>query len=933
MPLESNKLQLAIRCALALAASGVTCAQAQEPTAGAAGDEPATLDRIEVTGSRIRRMDTETASPVQVISRQDIERTGKTTLGEFLQTLAVDGAGTVPKSFGNGFASGASGVSLRGLGAGSTLVLVNGRRVAPYGLADDGQKVFTDLSIIPMEAVDRVDILKDGASSIYGSDAIAGVVNVILRKDFEGLVARASIGQSDEGDGTERKVSATVGQGSLDTDGYNFFFSLEAAKSDEVFVRDRTGRKWIGTGDITPWGYDPLDFGGLVGFIAPGGASQNSPVGAIEYGPGDWRSLQGEAACRQLSTQTSFQDPNPNPLNRGCVWDTAQFLALQPKQDYVNFFSRATFALSDTTEIYTEFALGKKSSSFDNTPSGVSGAWASPLGGAINASSGPNATVLGADHPDNPLGVDTRLRYSAFDVGPRRTTTDNQFVRFLAGVEGALGEWDYDLAYLHSGTVLHQERTGFLHYGRVRQVLTDGDSTPYGWWRLGTNAASNSQALYDYISPTIGARGDTELDSVEVAFTRSLAELQGGDMGLALGAEWRRLKAKLEPVTFTDESNIIGLGYSAYDGEETVLSAYAELVAPVLETLELSGAVRVDSYRDGETKATPKVGAKWQPVNWLALRGTYAEGFRSPNPAESAGSSVGFASVNDPVRCSIVPTPSNCPSQVAFVNRPNPDLEPEESKSYTVGLVLQPTDNTTVAVDAWRIKREKEITTMSVTQSMADPANVIRSDDDVPGFPGSGTLLAVLTNYINANSTTVQGIDLDARQLFPFEPGNLSLDLQWSHINKYEIDDGTVYDIAGTHDNCNVTNCIGTPKNRANLGATFDAGMWSLSGVVNYRGAFDNTVPYSSGTGDECAAVFANGEPAPGGCEIPSFYSVDLSGTWDLTDHLQLFGSVQNVTDRIAPLDPTTYGALNYNPLDFSGAMGRFYSLGLRVSL
>ena len=933
MPLESNKLRLAIKCALALVAGGVSCAQAQAQEPTDATGEPATLDRVQVTGSRIRRLETETASPVQVITREDIDRTGRTTLGDFLQTLAIDGQGSVPKSFGNGFATGASGVSLRGLGAGSTLVLVNGRRIAPYGLADDGQKVFTDLSIIPMDAVERVDILKDGASAIYGSDAIAGVVNVILRTDFEGLIARGSIGQSDEGDGTERKVSATVGQGDLDTDGYNFFFSLEAAKTDQIYVRDRAGRKWIGNGDISPWGYDPEDYGGLVGFIPSGSAAQASPVGAIEYGPGDWRSLQGEAACRQLSTQTAFQDPNPNPLNRGCIWSTAQFLSLQPKQDYVNFFSRATFALSDTSAVYTELALGKKNSSFQLTPSGVSGAWASPLGGAINANSGPNATVLGADHPDNPLGVDARLRYTAFDVGPRRTTIDNQFVRFLAGIEGVWGEWDYDLSYLHSGTVLHQERTGFLHFGRVREVLTDGDSSPYGWWRLGTNAGANSQALYDYISPTIGARADTELDSVEVAFSRSLAELRGGDLGLALGAEWRRQKAKLDPVSFTNESNIIALGYSAYDGEETVLSGYAELIAPVLETLELSAAVRVDSYRDGDTKATPKVGAKWQPVDWFALRGTYAEGFRAPNPAETAGSSVGFATINDPVRCSIEPTPSNCPSAVALINRPNPDLEPEESKSYTVGFLLEPTDNTTVSIDAWRIKREKEITTASLEQSLANPANAIRSDDDVPGFPGSGTLLAVFTGYINAASTTVQGVDLDARQLFPLGPGNLTLDLQWSHINKYEINDGTVYDIAGTHDNCNVTNCVGTPKNRANLGATFDAGIWSLSGVVNYRGAFDNTVPYSSGTGDECAAVFADGEPAPRGCEIPSFYSVDLSGTWDLTDHVQLFGSVQNVTDRIAPLDPTTYGALNYNPLDFSGALGRFYSLGVRLSL
>lgn len=909
-------------------ASVAPAALAQETPPPESQTDTTTLDRIEVTGSRILRTDSETASPVQVIQREEIDRTGKKTVGEYLQTLTVDGSGSVPKSFGAGFATGASGVSMRGLGAGSTLVLVNGRRIAPYGMADDGQKVFTDLSIIPLEAVERVEVLKDGASSIYGSDAIAGVVNIILRKDFIGAVATASYGASEEGDGDESKVALTWGTGDLSADGFNFFFSVEAGKSDEVFVRDRKDRKWIGTGDITPWGYDPTAFGGLAGYIPPGGISQNTPVGAIEYGPGDWRSLQGPEACAQLSTATTQTDPNG-----GCVWDVSQFLSLQPEQEYLNFFSRGTFALSDTAELYTEFAYGKKSSSFNNTPSGVSGAWASPLGGAINASSGPGAVVLGANHPDNPLGVDARLRYTAFDVGPRYSDTENQFFRFLVGVSGIAGEWDYDVGYLHSATQLDQQRTGYLHYGRVRQVLADGDNSPVGWWRLGTNASENSQALYDYISPTISSRGDTTLDSLDVAFSRSLMDLRGGSLGLALGAEWRRLRASLTPTTFTDESNVIGLGYSAYDGEESVTSAYAEMVAPVLKSLELSAALRMDSYREGETSITPKFGVKWKPADWIALRGTYAEGFRAPNPAETAGSSVGFATVNDPVRCSIEPTPTNCPSAVAFMNQPNPDLEPEEAKSYTVGLVLQPTTSTTLTVDAWKIKRENEITTMSLSQAMEDPANVIRSDDEVPGVPGSGTLLAVLTNYINASSTTVQGVDLDARQSFEMgNAGKLSLDLQWSHISKYEIDDGTTYEVAGTHDNCNVTNCIGTPKDRINFGATWDVADWSVSGVANYRGKFDNTVPYSSGTGDECAAVFADGGEAPGGCEIPSFYTIDLSANWSATESLELFGSVQNVTDRIAPLDPTTYGALNYNPLDFSGAMGRFYTLGVKYN-
>ena len=909
-----------------LAAAG--SAAAQDATPAQQPSETTELDRIEVTGSRISRTETETASPVQVIQREEIDRTGKKTLGEYLQTLTVDGSGSVPKSFGAGFASGASGVSLRGLGAGNTLVLINGRRIAPYGMADDGQKVFTDLSIIPLEAVERVDILKDGASAIYGSDAIAGVVNVILRSDFEGATATASYGVSEEGDGNESKASFTWGAGNLAENGSNFFFSVEAGKSDSIAVRDRKDRKWIGTGDISRWGYDTTSFGGLTGFNF-GNSATNSPVGTVEVSPGVWQSLGTAADCAQLS------DADQTNAGGGCVWDTARFGDLQPEQEYINFFSRGTFALGDNAELYTEFAYGKKESAFTNTPSGVSGAWGSPLVGAVNASSGPGATIIGADHPDNPYGVDARLRYSAFDVGPRETTTDNQFFRFLAGVKGAVGEWDYDVGYLHSETHLDQERTGFLRYDRVREVLTDGANSPVGWWRLGTNAGQNSAALYDYISPTIGASAETKMDALDFSFSRSFGELRGGAMGLALGGEWRRLRANLTPVSFTDEGNIIGLGYSAYDGEETVTSAYAELIAPVLESLELSGAVRMDSYREGDTAVTPKFGAKWKPADWIAVRGTYAEGFRAPNAAETAGSSVGFATVTDPVRCEIEPTPTGCPTGVAFINRPNADLDPEKSKSYSVGIVLQPTASTTLTLDAWKIKREDEITTQSYTQALA-AGNVIRSDDNVVVdgvvVPGTGTPLAVYTDYINANSTTVEGIDLDARQTFDLgNAGKLALDLQWSHIERYAIDTaGDVVEIEGTHDNCNVTNCIGTPKDRINLGATWDINDFSVSAVANYRSSFENTVPYSSGGG--CAAEFANGDEAPGGCEIPSFTTVDLSANWRATDAFEVFGSVQNVGDRIAPLDPTTYGALNYNPLDFSGAIGRFYTLGVKYN-
>ena len=900
-------------------------AQAQETE-----QEATTLDRIEVTGSNIPRTQIETASPVQVISREQIDRTGKATIAEFLQTITADGAGSIPKSFGTGFAGGGAGISLRGLGAASTLVLLNGRRIAPYGLADDGQKVFSDLSVIPMDAVERVEVLKDGASAIYGSDAIAGVVNIILRKDFTGATLKASYGTSGDSDGNQRKLSFTAGIGDLAEDDFNAFISIDVSKTDGIAISDRRNRKWIGNGDLSPYGYSPYagsQFFNLAGAITAGGTvAGNSPVGSIrDPATGLWQSLPGCAA---------FSDFTTKPGDGGCLWETQRFRSLTPSEEFGNLFARATYRLSDNFDLYAEFGYSKKKNVFYNTPSGVSGSWGYP-GGPVNASSGPGATVLGANHPDNPLGVNARLRYAAFDVGPRITRNTNEFTRFLIGAKGSWGEWDIDTAYLHSATDLLNQRDGFLRYSAVRTALSDPNS-PVGYWRIGDNANLNSQAMYDFISPTIHADASTSLDMIDFKASRSLMDLAGGPMGLALGAEYRRQSAELSPQSFTDIGDIIGLGFSAYSGVQEVAVAYAEIAAPITDTLELSGAFRVDKYKGGDTATTPKVGMKWNPAEWIALRASYAEGFRAPNPAENGdGGLAGFSTVRDPVRCpGGVPAPgataADCGVNLAIITTPNPDLKPEESKSYNVGIVLDPTSSTTLTLDAWRIERSNEINQGDTEEALAAGRDV-RSDNDLPGIPNSGTLLAVSVDYINSAKTKVEGFDFDINQRFDMgRYGKLGLDLQWTRIRSFERDDGTgVVEYAGTHGNCDVTNCIGTPKDKINFGATWDVGRFSMSGIVNYVGSFRNV----AFEGDTCANTFADGvTPAPNGCRIPSFYTIDLSGRWKATDSFEVFASVLNATDKIAPLDPLTYGAVNYNPMHFSGAVGRYFTVGAKFA-
>lgn len=920
-PASRRRTTLASSITRILAGSTLLLVGAVASSSAFAQEQATNLDRITVTGSNIPRTNTETPSPVQVVTRQEIDRTGKTTVAEYLQTLTADGAGSIPKTFGNGFAGGGAGISLRGLGAGSTLVLLNGRRMATYGLADDGQKVFTDLSTIPLDAVERVEVLKDGASAIYGSDAIAGVVNIILRSDFQGAILRGSYGISGDGDGDAKKATLTAGTGDLSSDGWNAFFSLDVGKTDAIKISDRKNRKWIGTGDIRRWGYDAADAQFLGGaYLSGGTAGGVGPNGSVFDATGHLVALPG---CAGLTTIPGQSDATAQA--QGCLWDPAQqYRDLSPEEKYVNVFGRASFAFGEGGEVYTEIGYSKKETIFSNTPSGVSGGWGYP-GGPVNANSGAGATQLYAGHPDNPLPTAARLRYSAWDVGPRVTDNTNEFNRFLVGVKGNWGDWSYDTAYLHSGTDLVNKRTGFLRYDAVRCVLGN-PACPYGTWRIGDNASQTPQSVYDAISPTISARAKSSLDMFDFTISRSLMDLKGGPLGLAFGTEWRKTSNSLTPQTFTDIGQIIGLGYSAYDGTQNVYAGYAELSAPVLEQLELSAAVRYDKYESGEGKATPKLGVKWTPADWIALRASYAEGFRAPNPAENGdGGLAAFSNARDPVRCAIDPANECTARSVAIITRPNKDLKPEESKSYSVGIVLQPTSTTSLTVDAWEIKRTNEIAQGSTADAIA-AGNVLRDANNIGGVANSGTILAVNTAYVNANSSRVRGIDTDIRQTFDIGPGQLEMDLQWSHVLKFERTEGdTTVDYVGTHGNCDVTNCIGTPKDRINFGTTWKQGPWSISGVANYVSKLEN----KDRRGGDYLAFYEDGEPVE---KISSFTTFDLSGRWNITEAFELNASVQNVFDRIAPLDPSTYGAVNYNPLHFSGAIGRYFTVGAKYT-
>ncbi|HYD79501.1 MAG TPA: TonB-dependent receptor [Paucimonas sp.] len=907
------------------------------------------MQRVEITGSNIRRAQAETASPVQTLSREDIEKSGKVTVAELLQTLAVDNQGSVPTTFGSGFASGASGISLRGLGAASTLVLLNGRRVAPYGLADDGQKVFADLNMVPVEAVERVEILKDGASSIYGSDAIAGVVNVILRKDYQGTAAKVAYGLSAERDGRDVRATLTHGFGDLDKDRYNVLLNFEYGRKGAIWNRDRAGRDQIGRADLRDLGFSAQEGFGGTGAILDNNLAGSSVVGnvrnptTLDYysrsdpnGVGFTRTFPN--ACASLTNHAQG-----DPLG-GCLTDAPQeYGQIQPKAETFNFFTRGTLRLTGDSQVYTELNAFKSRSRSSTTPSSVSGSVGYPGGPVSNA-----AVALGAAHPDNPyFGTAARLRYLAWDVGPRVSNVESTFARFVVGMKGSVADWDYDTALLFSQNKVSNTRTGYLQRDVTFALLnptaanvaaaTAGSAAyaalPAGsFWRIGENAGLNSAALYAAMSPEISNDAKSRVAQLDFKASRELGQLAGGPMGLAVGIEARRESTRLDPTTGTERGNIIGLGYSAYDGSRTVTALYAELLAPVMKALELSAAVRGDHYSDVGNSFTPKVGVKWTPVRELAVRSTFARGFRAPSAAENGrGGLAAFSTAADPVRCALGVTSACNPGSVAIITSPNPDLSPEKSKSYSLGIVWDPLPRTSVSLDLWQIDRKNEINQEQTTAAIAK-GQVARDPSTATNIPGDpGAITAVLARYVNSAQTRVRGVDLDFRQRFDLgaDNGRLVFDAKWTHLFKWlrTEQDGSQFEYAGTHGNCDVTNCIGTPDDRVNLGATWERGNWKVATNVNYRGAIKN-LHYDDEP--DCASHFANGTPAPAGCRIKSFTTVDLTFRWKAHPQIEVFGGIQNLFDKVAPLDPLTYGATSYNPLDYSGAVGRFFSAGVK---
>jgi len=873
--------------AVAAALAGTALAQEAPPPPPA--DSGQQLERIVVTGSNIRRTDEETPSPVQIVTAKDLAQSGYTSIADVLHNITANNMGSLSQANASAFAAGGSGVSLRGLTVGATLVLIDGHRMASYPIPDDGERDFVDISSIPFDAIERVEVLKDGASAVYGSDAMAGVVNVILKKTFKGAAAGAEYGTSSKGDGSTVHANLTYGWGDLAGEGSNTYATFEYRHQDAILW---SARPYLTRTDWTPYG-------------------------GVDLTPGN--------------------GTLPGPQN--------PFLQIQPSTQHTNVLAKHTRRIGD------DWQLSLAASVFDSVATQVgvfnSSTNPGPLGNPVSSST-PATNVYFV--PGQPISLNPQLLpvlgNTFSDLGPQTQRTDTVSTRLVADLAGTIGAWDVQAALGYTHTA---ERVNFKHFmsiSRLAAAITNGTYVPGG---------SNPGSVISSVTPEQESTSTNELEFASVRGSRDLMALGGGNLAIGTGVEIiHRAINEQFPYSFEtgDQPSSI---YSFVIGKQNVYAGYAELVAPLVKGLELDAAARLDHFDTYGNSFTPKGGFKWSPLQELTLRGTVARGFRAPNPAEigTGGSTSGvLAAVYDPVLCAGgnaagAIDPNQCSVYAPALQVSARHLNPERSRSYTLGFIFEPAQWFNGSLDYYNIRISDQI--ISVGQlgqayyNNPGPygAQIFRGPSTATD-PG-GVILYSTYPFINANTTQTSGVDLDLRyKLDLHEAGKLTVELQNTFVFEYAITtgQGVKYELAGTHGPAFVSGDTGSPRDRAQLTFTYNRGGFEGSMTVNRISSFGVTDPsYGIPTcASALAAEFGGAQPPSQFCSIPAFTEVSLQASYEFDKNWSIHGSVINLFNKHAPFDLQTYGATGngaptggapYNPaLHQDGAIGTFFNAG-----
>ncbi|MDB5962394.1 MAG: tonB-dependent Receptor Plug domain protein [Massilia sp.] len=738
------------------------------------------IQRVEITGSAIKRIDAETAVPVTVLRMDDLKKQGITTIEQVMSNLSMAQSQQGTSQVVGLSTGGAAFADLRGIGANKTLVLLNGRRLANNALDSSAP----DLNMIPFAALERVEVLRDGASALYGSDAVGGVINFITRKDYQGGVATIGYDQPKQSGGVSKSINVAFGKGDLASDGWNIFGVIDHQEQKAIGGLERN--------------YNTRYPGGLSPTTSPAnyyqGGESGNPVG------GNCASAPNLIAGSATS----------------CQMTTSSFVDYIPKTDRTTGLIKGTLRLNANHELGVEYMASESKVSSQIAPV--------PYGGLIQNRLRPNGTLNpyypgnGNFTPNIPLsptfndglGGDgaqdgfVHVKWRDLENGPRADNNVNKQQRFIASLNGNLSGWDYETAFSYNENKVSENLRGYSDGGIITAGVLNGVINPYGAQDAAGTALINSAALDGNVQ---NAKGTTT--GVDFHASRELGDWlhAGRAAAIAVGAEGRHEKF-LSAANYDYASKVVastGIDpESRNEGSRSVYAAYAELNVPVISTLDVTAAVRFDKYSDFGNTTNPKLGFRWQPTKAVLVRGSFSTGFRAPSLYEinSANTYTNSAIYDDPVNCpggAVAPGKSpaaNCGQQFQVLAGGNSNLQPEKSKNATLGIVIEPINNLTLGADIWAVNLRNVIGTLSQDDVFADPATYAgiyhRTAAGDLATDGSQCPNPLTCGYVdlrtqNLGGIRTNGVDLSAiYRMRTNTYGSYNFQLNSTYVHKYE---------------------------------------------------------------------------------------------------------------------------------------------------
>jgi iron complex outermembrane receptor protein len=900
------------RRALAIALGTLFAHAATTASAQPAGDV-ANLGTVQVTGSNIKRVEGETGLPLQVITREELLRGGVQTAQELLQRISANQSfGSFNEAMGEGSTLvGFTSASLRGLGSQRTLVLLDGRRLAPYALSG-GQSV--DLSAIPASAIDRVEILKDGASAVYGTDAIGGVINFILRKDFTGVELNANYYATEQGGGNNGRVNATVGKGTLAEDGYNAFVSVDYFKQDSLRAAQRDSTKTAYLPEIGFNGTSPSSF--------PANISQGPH--SRPFNPTIPLTGPTAASCLPPISFPTFSRPQACGFDYGSVIDTI------PEAEKTNVIARFTGRIDTDTQFFAEGAYYRGTFTQRVSPTPVMSAFGpvqlpptSPFYPADFV-----ATVLGGD-PTRPVN----LLYRTVELGPRVDRASVDQWNAVAGLDGVFKGWDYTVAATYtSNRQVDNYVSGFVSDHLFTPLIASGVVDPF--------AANTPAALQMMRAAQItGAANDNRASNYGVSLKASsdVYKLPAGPVAVAFGADARRERLEQSNADFFATGDVLGgagIVASLPVGVRTVWSLFGEVNVPVVRNFEMNVAARYDHYSDFGGTANPKLTLRWQPSQMLLLRGSWGTGFRAPTLSDlfqpqlvQYNDSTGF---NDPIRCPVTGDSFDCDGTPVKTGG-NPALQPERSHQLNVGIVVEPMPGLSASVDYYSVSIGNVIATVGLDAIFHDyaqwgPSYVVRKPPDAqyPDLPGP--IDYVVQTQTNVGRITTSGLDLNLRWQGRTTPlGKLSLNLDGTYVLDYQHKDfASLADASGVGTRADFANGV-IARYRQYAQLDWTRGAWGATLANTFQSGYRECDLLTLDENDRCTSTR----------EVASYTVWDLQGRYTGFRNATLTLGVQNLFDRAPPLSNASATSGTFQAgIDpsYADPRGRMYYAAIRYT-